>query len=244
MASGKGLLINALGGMVLRQAAVRQVRIVAADFFWLALGDARLRELDWTPGDKLQLLLPSLDMRTYTPLTWNKESGTTELLVYRRQPQGADRAREDPGCRWLGEVRPGDLCRFIGPQRSIAVDPATPLVLFGDETSFAVALALASVATAPCAWVFEVGSRGAAAAVLAEFGLRDAVCIERAADEAHLATVAEQLTARLSRHSDARLIMTGRAQAIQALQARRRAAGQPRPLKTKAYWSLGKAGLD
>lgn len=243
MASGKGLFINALGGMVLRQAVVRQVRTVSARFRWLELGDERLRSVDWIPGDKVQLLLPSLDMRTYTPLEWNKESGTTELLVYRRE-SGADAAREDPGVRWSGTVRPGDPCRFVGPQRSIAVAPDTSIVLFGDETSFAVALALGRAATAPCAWVFEVTARREATAVLTELGLKDVVCIERAADDSHLEAIGAELNAQLGRRPDARLIMTGRAQSIQALQSARRAAREARPFKTKAYWSLGKAGLD
>lgn len=243
MASGKGLFISALGGMVLRQAVVRKVSTVSARFRWLELGDDRLRGVDWIPGDKVQLLLPSLDMRTYTPLGWDKQTGTTELLVYRRE-SGADPAREDPGIRWSGAVRPGDPCRFVGPQRSIAVAPETPIVLFGDETSFAVALALGRAATAPCGWVFEVNARQEATAVLAELGLRDAVCVERAADDSHLEGIAGELNALLSRRPDARLIMTGRAQAIQALQSRRRAAREARPFKTKAYWSLGKAGLD
>lgn len=243
MASGKGILISALGGMILRPAVVRQVRAVSARFRWLELGDDRLRGVDWLPGDKVQLLLPSLDTRTYTPLSWDKEAGTSELLVYRREAS-EDPAHDDPGVRWSGSVRPGDPCRFIGPQRSIAVEPSTSLVLFGDETSFAVALALGRAATAPCAWVFEVTARREAIAVLAELGLKDVVCVERAADDSHLEQIGEELSALLSRRSDARLIMTGRAQAIKALQSRRRAARQARPFKTKAYWSLGKAGLD
>lgn len=244
MASGKGLLINALGGLILRQAVVWQVRAVSPHFRWLALSADSLRDVDWTPGDKVQLLLPSLDMRTYTPLAWDKGAGTTELLVYRHQARDRDAAPEDPGARWSGQVRAGDPCRFVGPQRSIAVDPGTPLVVCGDETSFAAAVALGRAATAPLACVFEVGSRSESTAVLSEFGLADAVCIERTADDSHLEAMSAQLGAQLARQSDARLIMTGRAQAIQALRSRGRAAGQSRPFKTKAYWSLGKAGLD
>jgi hypothetical protein len=49
---------------------------------------------------------------------------------------------------------------------------------------------------------------------------------------------------REQRQRGGRLNRRCRAQAIQRSQALRRTAGQARPYKTKAYWSLGKAGLD
>lgn len=243
MASGKGILINALGGLVLREGRVSRVRDVGARFRWLSVQGDGLRDLEWTPGDKVQVLLPGLDMRTYTPLRWDRAAGTTELLLYRNQPATADPATERPGTRWIRTVQEGDACRFVGPQRSLSV-AAAPAVLFGDETSFAVARALGSGASPPPACVFEVSAPSECTQVLAELGLPDAVCIERAAADAHLETVNERLQRLLDERPGARLLMTGRAQAIQALQLRRRAAGQPRPHKTKAYWSLGKAGLD
>lgn len=244
MASGKGLFINALGGLVLRQGQVTRTREVSPGFRWLEVGAAALRDIEWTPGDKVQVLLPELDMRTYTPLAWNRATGTTEFLLYRNQPPGESPAAERPGTHWIRTVKQGDACRFVGPQRSLAVAASEPVVLFGDETSFAVALALRGAATQPPACVFEVDSCREALAVLTEFGLPDAVCIERAANDSHLTAVSEKLQQLLVGRADPRLLMTGRAQAIAALQSRRRAAGQSRPFKTKAYWSLGKSGLD
>ncbi len=244
MASSKGRLLSALGGFVLRQGIVRRARQISARFRWLEVGGAVLRELDWTPGDKIQVLLPELDVRTYTPFNWNRDAGTLELLLYRNQPVEVALADEHPGTRWIRTVAEGDPCRFVGPQRSLAVFASAPVVLFGDETSFALALALRSAASTPPSYVFEVGSKKESAAVLAELGLRDAVCIERTRDDTHLLAVGEQMEQHLSARPDARLLMSGRAQAIGALQSRRRAVGQPRPHKTKAYWSLGKAGLD
>ena len=253
MASGKGILINALGGLVLREGRVSRVRDAGPRFRWLSVRGDGLRDLDWTPGDKVQVLLPGLDMRTYTPLCWDRAAGTTELLLYRNQPVTESAATERPGTRWIRTVQEGDACRFVGPQRSLTV-PATsaPVVLFGDETSFAVARALSSGASRPPACVFEVSATSECTQVLMELGLSDSVCIERTAEDAHLSTVNERLQDFLDRARDrdmdrdreTSLLMTGRAQSIQALQARRRAAGQQRPHKTKAYWSLGKAGLD
>lgn len=249
MASGKGLLINALGGLVLRQGKVARAREVSPRLRWLSVQGDGLADLDWTPGDKVQVLLPQLDMRTFTPLAWDRSAGTVEFLLYRNQPlaasmTAADEVVERPGTRFIRTVREGDPFRFVGPQRSLAVAADAAGVLFGDETSFAVALALRGAVKGPLACVFEVGDRKECIAALAELGLTDAVCVERRADESHLMEVNEELQRLLARLPDARLLMTGRAQAIQSLQARRRSAGQPRPYKTKAYWSLGRVGLD
>lgn len=244
MASGKGFFINALGGLVLREGKVRSVRDVSPRFRWISVQGDALRSLDWTPGDKAQLLLPSIDMRTFTPLSWDRATGTTEFLLFRNQLSTGNSATDRPGTRYIATLREGDPCRFVGPQRSLAVAADAPTVLFGDETSFAVARALRGAASQAPACVFEVGARSECAAVLAELGLADAICIERTADDSHLAEVNERLQSFVTARPGALLLMTGRAQAIQALQARRRATGQPRPYKTKAYWSLGKAGLD
>ena len=244
MASGKGFFINALGGLVLREGQVQSVRDLSPRFRWLSVQGDALRNLDWTPGDKAQVLLPSLDVRTFTPLSWDRAEGKTEFLLFRNQPPTNHAAEDRPGTRFFATVRAGDPCRFLGPQRSLAAAGDAPAVLFGDETSFAVARALRGVASQAPACVFEVGARSECTAVLAALGLADAVCIERTADDSHLGEVNESLQSALTARPGALLLMTGRAQAIQALQARRRSAGQPRPYKTKAYWSLGKAGLD
>lgn len=244
MASGKGFFLNALGGMVLRQGQVCRVRDVSPRFRWVSVQGDALRNIDWTPGDKVQVLLPTLDVRTFTPMTWDRKTGTTEFLLYRNQPATIGAAEERPGTHFIAAVREGDACRFVGPQRSLAVAADTPTVLFGDETSFAVARALSSSTNKTPACVFEVNARSECKEVLAELGLPDAICIERREGDAHLVEVNERLQTFLSERQGARLLMTGCAQTIQDLRARRRSAGQSRADKTKAYWSLGKAGLD
>jgi NADPH-dependent ferric siderophore reductase len=244
MASGKGIFINALGGLVLRQSRVDRVRDVSPRFRLLSVQGEALRSVEWTPGDKVQLLLPQLDMRTFTPLSWNRQAGTAEFLLYRNQALDESEATERPGTRFIRTVREGDACRFVGPQRSLAAPSDANVVLFGDETSFAVALSLRRAPNQNPACVFEVGDRAQCAAVLAELGLPDAVCIERAEGDSHLIAVNEQLERLLIAQRGAKLLMTGRAQAIQALQIRRRSTNQLKPHKTRAYWSLGRSGLD
>lgn len=242
MASGKGLIVHALGRLMLHRAVVREVRPLSPGFVGLTLAEERPRDGGYVPGDKLQMLLPSLDTRTYTPIGWDPGRGTTELLVVRRD-------EDTPSTRWIRAVAPGDEVRFVGPQRSLAAPPGAPVVLFGDETSFAVATALQRAAPQrPLACVFEVGAAAEAEAVLAQLGIPGAVVIERAADHGHLARIDAELDARLAaqraQYPEPALLMTGSARSIQALQASRRARAASRPLKTKAYWSQGKRGLD
>lgn len=242
MASGKGILINALGGLLLREGRVLAVHDLTPRFRMLSVHVDGLRDLSWTPGDKVQVLLPDRDVRTFTPMSWDRQRETTSFLLWLNQPADVNGARARPGTRFIRGVKEQDPFRFVGPQRSLARDDAR-VVLFGDETSFAVAVALRASGDTP-ACVFEVESPGECASVLAEMGLATSVCVARTADDSHLALVAQRLEEQLRGPRPAKLLMTGRAQAIQALQAQRRSAGQVRADKTKAYWSLGRAGLD
>jgi len=244
MASGKGLLISALGGLVLREGKVSHAREVSPHFRWITLQGEGLREIDFSPGDKVQVLLPTKDVRTYTPLCWDRQSGTTELLLFRNQPHAIDPDAAHPGTRWIAALQPGDVCRFLGPQRSLALEANGKAVLFGDETSFAVARALHQAAPGCIECVFEVGNLAECREVLSALGLSVARCIERRTDGSHLADANDQVQALLTAHSESSLILTGCAQSIQGLVAQRRKAGQVRPKKTKPYWSRGRAGLD
>lgn len=178
-------------------------------------------------------------MRTYTPLAWDSARGATQLLVYLHG--------NSPGAEWGRDVRVGDRCQFMGPRGSLALSSLQgPVVLFGDETSFAVAHTLRNLRAGAdgVEQVFEVSSGDASESVLRELHLSDSALVERAPDEGHLPTVAERLGAALKRHPGAHLVMTGRAQAIQALRARLREEGVSAAQKVKAYWSAGKRGLD
>lgn len=238
MASPKGLLLAAVGRLVLRHARVTAVDELGGGLRRLALGGDELRGAAFTPGDKLQVLLPSRDVRTYTPVTWDGVGGATAVVAFDHG--------DHPGARWARTVAVGAACGFVGPQRSIARTPGRPAIVFGDETSVGVALALTQAAPAvPLVCVLEVGAPDALAPALERLGLDDpAVLVARRDDDAHLDEVAAELVRARAAHRDAELIFTGRGAAIQALRARLRARGVEPRGPTKAYWSRGKVGLD
>lgn len=236
MASGKGILLGALGGLLLRDAAVRSVRDVAACFRAVELAGPGLRGCTFQPGDKIQVLLPSREVRTFTPLRWDGEAGTTELLIYHHAAT--------PGGAWIRGLAAGDICRFVGPQRSLRLPSQGPVVLFGDETSCAVALALtAAMPGREFACVLESSGEAAIRTALGD-RVAHAALVPREPGEAHMPALVRELQAALARSPGASLLLTGRAQAIQGVRAACKAQVLPAPAGTRAYWSLGKAGLD
>jgi NADPH-dependent ferric siderophore reductase len=193
-------------------------------------GDA-LRDVSWTPGDKIQILLSTLDVRTYTPSAWDARTGIAEIIAFEHG--------DSPGAVWSRRVAVGDACRFIGPQRSVRRG-ARPGVLFGDETSFGLAKALAKVGES-LTCIFEVGSSVEAHDALSALGV-SAMVVERTAGDAHLADVADAIHRALK--PNAELIQTGRAQSIQALRPLLAGRGVRERGANKPYWAVGKVGLD
>ncbi|MFP2911272.1 siderophore-interacting protein [Pyxidicoccus sp. 3LFB2] len=239
MASGKAIIGGLLGRFLFRESHVEKVRDVSPHFRWVELAGEGLRDVSWSPGDKVQVFLPDVGMRTYTPLAWDSTRGATQFLVYLHG--------SSPGAEWGRNLRVGDRCQFLGPRGSLPLASLQgPVVLFGDETSFAVAHTLRNLraGTGDVDSIFEVSSREESGAVLREFSLARSDVVERAPGDGHLPEVAALLQAALTRRPGAHLVMTGRAQAIQALRSRLKASGVDPAQKVKAYWSLGKAGLD
>jgi NADPH-dependent ferric siderophore reductase len=239
MASGKAFLGRVLGPLLFTPAKVVSVRTLTEHFRSIVVEGDTLRKAEWLPGDKLRVFLRAVGLRTYTPISWDATHGRAEIVAYVR-PQNGTPA---PGADWARTVEIGTDCQLFGPQRSLRVDRETPVVvLFGDETSFGVARALRTVSNARP--VFEVNDPVEARAVLAGLGIDDAVLITRAGFDTHLDSAARALRDALDAEPTAPLFLTGRAQSIQAIQSYFKANGRVPPSRTKAYWSVGKAGLD
>jgi NADPH-dependent ferric siderophore reductase len=186
MASTKGLLLSAVGRLVLRHARVTEVAPLSAHLRRIELAGDELRGVAWTAGDKVQVLLPSRDVRTYTPIRWDRERGTTTIVVHDHG--------DSPGAVWGRTVAAGDACGFVGPQRSLARTRGRPAILFGDETSIGVAHALRAAAHgAPLVCVLEVGPGDQLEPALAALELADAILVPRRPTDAHLPDVAAHI---------------------------------------------------
>lgn len=223
MASAKGKLMRLLGGVVLRGASVAAADDVH-DFRRIVLrGDAPAPRA----GMKLQILLPTDDVRTYTPIP--SPEGVTLL--------GWTHAG-GPGARWLSAAKVGDSVRFIGPQRSLHLPPG-PVILVGDETSVAVAASFEAERPGQVHAVFEAGDVEGVAAAAQAVGLDRAAVVPRGA----AGDAAESVIAARAAAPDSLVAVTGGSEVVIAVRSALRARGIRR-ITTKAYWIPGRTGLD
>lgn len=176
---------------------------------------------------KIQILLPSDDARTYTPIPAPEGM---QLLGWTHAG--------GPGARWMADVAVGHEFGFVGPQRSLQV-PRGPVVLVGDETSVAVAAALALERPEQVHAIVQTSGEGDILAAAAAVGLRRVDVVARG----DTATTLDRILAALASSPNAGVALTGSAALIVAQRDALRRAGVRKPI-TKAYWIAGRVGLD
>jgi NADPH-dependent ferric siderophore reductase len=223
MASTKGRIVRLLSGFALERAT-----IVASE----NIGRFKRLQLRSSvgvpaPGTKVQLLLPSDDMRTFTPVP------SSEGMVLLGWMHG-----DGPAARWLANARAGDELPFVGPQRSLEIETG-PVVLVGDETSIAVAAAYALNRPDQVHAVIQSNAASEVHDAAGGLGL-DRVDMVARADTA--ATVSAVMT-RLASMPDAVVALTGGSGLVVAVREALREGGV-RNIKTKTYWIPGRTGLD
>jgi NADPH-dependent ferric siderophore reductase len=223
MSSAKGKIARLLGGMLLQSAKVASAEDTGG-FRRIVLKTNLPKP---RAGTKVQVLLPSDDMRTYSPIA----SPEGFVLLGWKHAGG-------PGSRWLSEVQAGAELRFFAPQGSLELSEG-PVVVVGDETSVAVAAS------------FEVERQGQVQVVLQAGSVDD---VRRAAEAVGLSRVSaiqrgetERLVeAALAAHKaapEAVFALSGGSELVATIRNALRARGV-RNIKTKTYWVPGKTGLD
>lgn len=231
-----GRITRALLRWMMRPARVAAVEALSPRFKLIDLEGEELKGVTWLPGQKVQIGIgPGFSTRTYTPLSWDPDAGKTRLLVFLHG--------DGPGSQWAASLRKGETWQFLGPRRSLEMPSASePVILFGDETSFALAMGMQN--RFPRAeFMFEVSDAAESRAVLTAIGLGQAKVVERRDGDAHLAAIGADLSQPPA--NGALFVLTGRAQSIQSLSRALKKSGMASSsLKSKAYWSPGKTGLD
>jgi NADPH-dependent ferric siderophore reductase len=223
VSSAKGKIIRFLSGVMLKRAAIVAVQEVG--------GFQRLHVRSDAPrfaaGTKVQLLLPSDDVRTYSPVP-----SADGMVLLGWQHAGG------PGARFMSKVRAGEELLFVGPQRSLELD-AGPALIVGDETSVAVAAAFAAERPGQVHAVIQGGANADVRAAAESVGLHTVDTIARGDTSATV----DAVLAKLASTPQAAVALTGGSDLIVALRAALRRA-EVGKLKTKTYWIPGKAGLD
>jgi NADPH-dependent ferric siderophore reductase len=181
------------------------------------------------PGTKLQLLLPSDDVRTYSPIA-SREDGEIVLLGWKHAG--------GPGARWVAEVAVGSEVHFAGPQRSINL-PRGPLVIVGDETSVGVAASYAAEWPGAVQAILQGLSPEELHTAAEAVGLRPAHVSARN----DTSGLVEAVVAAHASSPQAAVVLTGGSELVVAVREALRTRGI-RNIKTKAYWIPGKTGLD
>jgi NADPH-dependent ferric siderophore reductase len=232
-----GYVTRTLLRWLMRPARVAAVEVLSQHFRLIDLEGEALKGIAWAVGQKLQISMGTgLTARTYTPISWDAERGRTRLLAFAHG--------DGPGSRWADALREGDSCQFFGPRRSLDFSGLeAPMVLFGDETSFALAAALRAIPRSRVSCIFEATDIAESRPVLAAIGLGDATLIARATDDAHLTAASVEVATHAA--GGAYVILTGKARSIQHVSRvlKTEGVGSSR-VKAKAYWAPGKVGLD
>lgn len=235
-----GFLERQLTRLLMRPAQVSTVTRLTDHFVQLNLTGPALAGATWAPGDKVQIKFPGgLVSRTYTPVWWDPVKGAVCIVGYLHAGTGL-------AGEWLRKVRPGERRHLFGPRRSINLDDiGTSALLFGDETSFALAAALlhGPVGVSGHRFLFEVDDPAESATVLAMLGISEPLLIRREGQDGHYARLCDAAGSLAPDVS--RFILTGKAPSIQQVNRTLRAAGVPSShIRAKAYWAPGKIGLD
>ncbi len=222
--SAKGRILRVFEKLLV-EATITAVEDRGPALRWLELTPARAAEI--SPGDKMQLLLPSDEVRTYSPVPLG--GGRFGVLVFVRA--------DSPASRWARSAAVGDRVRLAGPSRSLTL-PAGPVTVVGDETSIAVAASYARARPGQVTTVLELDEGLEADAALAALGLGQARVVRRAPSAARGSALEPALA-----EVHGTVGVTGGGELVQRARAALRARGV-REIKTKAYWVEGRAGLD
>lgn len=231
-------LADLASGVFLNTARVTGVSRLSARFVQIDLQAEAFRSAAWTPGAKLQIRprQGSLSLRTYTPITWDPAEGTTRLIAFTHGT--------GPAAEWFRAIAVGDTCEFFGPRGSIDLRALSGTVVFvGDETSLGLAYALRSL-NREVRHVIESTDPAELTALLPELGFDGTVSVvPKSADRVALLEKARDAARSAAGPFD--LVLTGDAATVHAV--RRDARQWPHPASTtkgKAYWAVGRTGLD
>ncbi|WAJ44342.1 siderophore-interacting protein [Mycobacterium sp. Aquia_216] len=230
-------LSNLISDIVLTPVDVIEVESLASRFTRVRLQSQAFEQQRWATGDKLQFRVRpgSVDLRTYTPINWDAERGTTDLIAFDHG--------EGPGARWFDRARSGDVCEVFGPSRSIDLsDTASDVVFIGDETSIALAHTLRE--NNPAArYLFETEDPHSLRSALTALGFPECEIMVKSTDRHALLESARAVGETFSETFD--LVVSGDAATVSAVRRANRSWDHLTPrIKARAYWAKGRTGLS
>ena len=234
----KNAIAEFVGERIGSVARVAAVTSISPSFRFIDLESEAFRKAVWSPGEKIGIIAGG--KRVYTPISIDPSRGQLRLLAFLHG--------SGPGSDWAASVEVSDECHFMGPRASLPLSSISgPAVLFGDETSFAVAstLQIHLGEEIQSRFVFEVSSVQESRTAIDFLGIREASLIERRPDGSHLQQVARCVAEAMTELTTTEVVLTGRGPSIQSIRTELGALGiDLARSKVKAYWAPGKTGLD
>lgn len=238
MPSFKRTVLNLIGDRLMTQAQIADVVEVSKSFRFIEIESKSFKNLKLNPGEKIQINIGHWEMRTYTPLSLDRELGRLGILAYVNG--------HGPGSLWVSSVKAGDACQVFGPRTSLRLpEKSIPsLLLFGDETTIALAASLKhSMKYRSTHFVFEATDPDEVQRVIKDLGLQNTTVLPKAKE----GVVSEELVTSVQKQSEKveQVLLMGKAESIQGLQKKLQSAGIPRgKIRSKVYWATGRTGLD
>ena len=231
-----GILDRAFARLFLTRGEVHANALLAPGFHDVTLQGDGLRGAVWKPGGVIQIGMTAFSARTFTPVTWDAEAGSTRIVGYEHGG--------GPASEWLAKAATGTTCEFFGPRAAMDLSRARGAQLvFGDETSLALAFVAQGAGSGPTRSLLEVSSTDAATAAAAAIGLAHATFVQRREDDAHLPEVVGLLDEMAP--TTETFILSGKAPSIQKVRDGLKRLEIPSPrIIAKAHWAPGKVGLD
>lgn len=129
----KGALVRGFG----RSGTIEELAWLSPRVLRIGIRGADLTGVAFRVGDKVKIHVGE-GLRSYTPSSWDTETGTVEFVVHVHGDSAAS--------RWARDLAAGDTVRLMGPARSVdgVVDAAPPWAAFyGDETTIGLVEAIA-----------------------------------------------------------------------------------------------------
>lgn len=216
-----------------RAVRVETVEALNSKFRLITLQGDALKDISWTPGASIDLLLGGWVRRRYTPLEFDPKAGRTHILAY-LQAGG-------PGSRWAQSVCAGEPCFVFGPRSSFNLTKLRrPAVFFGDETTFGLARALRATAAAErgIEFFFELNTPVESIQALEALALPSSRCSIRTDHDDHLPELEMKMLELVHVHRPSQFLLSGRAAAIQRIIKILKKAGlSSSQFLTQVYWA-------
>lgn len=181
---------------------------------------------EWIPGDKVQFLISSKELRSYTPYEFLEDGRTFKTLIYDN--------KHGEGARFLKELNPMDRFQILGPRRSLnSTEMKNDVVFFADESSLGLAFSLRHKIKE---FVFECHHLESFKKLVEnKYKLTNCHYFERKENLAHI----DQITAQLIKEYYPEIYLTGQKESSLKIYQQLIHAGIPNEkIKKKLYWGF------